>query len=116
MIGAAEGRPGVYAWDVELYREVSGRRWVFKLPDPFESPDEPTALDVLSWLTGACNVIDQVSDWAGWASFYTSDPDEQDRYYTPETYWRWTKINDKLRKFLGEGTHDEYLYNTERDD
>lgn len=88
----------------------------YTLPDPFETPDEPTTLDVLSLLTGHAAIVDQAGGREEWAAEYTTDPDEQAKHFTQRGFETWRGINDGLRSLLGTERHYAYLYETERDD
>lgn len=106
-----------HRWAVSLHRPGGS---VFTLPDPFESTEEPTAFDVLDLVTGVCNLIDQARTWRDWQSEYmtaqpyTEEWDKRDEIYTETMYITWCSINDKLRDFLGDRAHQDYLYETDR--
>ena len=100
-----------YQWAVELHRPNGA---VFRLPDPYESNDEPTAFDVLDLVTGSLNLVDQSADRDEWASEYTTDEEQKEKHFTEEHWQTWNTINDALREFLGHQRHEDYLYETDR--
>jgi len=101
-----------YQWDVTLM--CQGR--VFRLPDPFESANEPTTFDVLDLLTGACGIVDQCADRDEWAQEYIPDGDPEHQYFTERDWRTWQKINKGLIRLLGPERHQEYLYDTDCND
>jgi hypothetical protein len=98
------------AFDVRLWREGEN----FELPDPFESPNEPTPFDVLDLITLHCSIVNQVNSREEWAAEYTADPREQQENFPEEGYRKWKEINRRLRCFLGEEKFQQYLYDTDR--
>lgn len=111
MIGTTPTGPQ-YRWDVTLM--CQGR--VFRLPDPFESVDQPTTFDVLDLLTGSCNIVDQCADRDEWAREYDPTGDPEQRHFTDRMWETWQEINNGLVKLLGHQGHEDYLYNTDRSD
>lgn len=101
------GDYGHYEWDVRLHRP-DGRS--MHLHD-YSSADEPTALDVMDILLSVASRVEGTGSYEEWASEFESDPE---KWQDEETYDLQRAEVEKLRRFLGSGSLNLYLYSTDK--